>query len=230
MNTARSGETAALLASGKVLFAGGADSKGNLLSSTELYDPATNSFAAPAETASMNTARGGASATPLLSGKVLIAGGSTETDDFPYFASLQPLSSTELYDPVTNSFAAAGETASMNNARAGAQAILLPAMPALLPWTLDFGTVEVGQFSPASMVTLTNGTRQRLAINRAAVGHDFVVSLRTCPTMLEPGQSCNYWVIFHPQTAGTKNELFQLFDKASDSPQTVILHGIAEPR
>jgi len=59
---------------GTVLFAGGAGNSG-VLSSTELYDPGTNSFAAAADTAAMNTARWGATAALLASGKVLIAGG-----------------------------------------------------------------------------------------------------------------------------------------------------------
>jgi hypothetical protein len=34
----------------------------------------------------------------------------------------------------------------------------------------------------------------------------------------------------HPQSAGTKNELFQVFDSASNSPQKVKLQGIATRR
>jgi hypothetical protein len=81
--------------------------------------PPVNSFAA--STASMNVARDGATATLLPNGKVLIAGGSGFTLPFPI---LTPLNSVELYDPVTNSFAAS--TPSMNAARSGATATLLP--------------------------------------------------------------------------------------------------------
>src|SRR3990172_8419979 len=59
---------------GKVLIAGGL-TDGGYLSSTELYDPATNSFAAVADTAAMNAARIVATPTLLASGKGLIAGG-----------------------------------------------------------------------------------------------------------------------------------------------------------
>ena len=69
MNIARSFATATLLPNGKVLIAGG-----SFLSSTELYDPATNTFALVASTPVMNAGRTWATATSLPNGKVLIAG------------------------------------------------------------------------------------------------------------------------------------------------------------
>ena len=54
MNDAHYSATATLLPNGKVLIAGGFSNSG-FLSSTEIYDPATNSFAA--STPSMNDAR-----------------------------------------------------------------------------------------------------------------------------------------------------------------------------
>lgn len=77
MNAARFGFTATLLNDGQVLLAGGENSAG-VLTSAELYNPATDSFTA---CASMNTARTGASATPLtgfFAEFVLIAGGSSD--------------------------------------------------------------------------------------------------------------------------------------------------------
>lgn len=111
MNTSRSAPTATLLDNGKILIAGGVDQNGAPLASTELYDPTTNSFAAPSHTATMNTARVGAAAILLASGNVLIAGGGGEG---------VLLASTELYDPTTNSFAPPNATATMNTARATA--------------------------------------------------------------------------------------------------------------
>ncbi len=118
MNTARYDATATLLPNGKVLIAGGENLAGGDLASTELYDPASNSFAPASGTASMNFARVLATATLLLNGKVLIAGGENSPGDI--------LASTELYDPATNSFASASGTASMNTARYQATATLLP--------------------------------------------------------------------------------------------------------
>jgi hypothetical protein len=89
MNTARQAATAMLLPNGKVLIAGGLDVNFNPIASIELYDPATNTFAPPAGTPSMNTARGQATATLLPNGAVLIAGGIAPSLS----------SSTELYMP-----------------------------------------------------------------------------------------------------------------------------------
>jgi hypothetical protein len=63
MNQARDQATATLLPNGKVLIAGGNDLNGNELSSVELYDPASNSFAPTASTPTMNHARSAATAT-----------------------------------------------------------------------------------------------------------------------------------------------------------------------
>jgi hypothetical protein len=111
MNAPRYEASAALLLSSKVIIAGGFNPFG-ALSSTELYDPATNTFAAPADTVSMNHPRNHFTATLLPSGKVLMEGSASN--------------STELYDPTTNTFAAPAATASMNDARESDVAILLP--------------------------------------------------------------------------------------------------------
>jgi hypothetical protein len=111
MNTPHQDATATQLPNGKVLIVG--------FGSTEMYDPVTNTFAPPASTPVMNTARSGATATLVPNGKVLIAGGYIGSP--PY-----SLASTELYDPATNTFAAADSTPVMNYQRIGDTATLLP--------------------------------------------------------------------------------------------------------
>jgi hypothetical protein len=140
MNDARTGATATLLSDGKVLIAGGFGSSSDLASS-ELYDPASNSFAPAASIPPMNTARSGASATLLPNGKVLIAGGDNAS---------QALKSTELYDPVSNSFAAS--TPSMNVARYAAVATLLPNGKVLIAGGLSASDVSfsVELYDPVS--------------------------------------------------------------------------------
>jgi hypothetical protein len=91
MRVARAAASAVALPNGKVLIAGGADASNNSLTSTELYDPVSNTFAAGAHTATMNGARAGARIVLLLNGKVLIAGGETATT--------LGLETTELYTP-----------------------------------------------------------------------------------------------------------------------------------
>ncbi|MCP4658988.1 MAG: kelch-like protein [bacterium] len=106
---ARTGHTATLLPSGKVLVAGGRDDRSSL-ASAELYDPATGTWT---ETGALATARDGHAAILLPSGKVLVAGGKNRS----------ALASAELYDPATGSWRAAGVLA---NAREGHTATLLP--------------------------------------------------------------------------------------------------------
>ena len=73
MRTIRYGNTATLLANGRVLVTGGA-AGGIPLASTELYDPALGSWSG---TSYMSTQRGWHTATLLAGDKVLVAGGAT---------------------------------------------------------------------------------------------------------------------------------------------------------
>jgi hypothetical protein len=101
MAIARTGHTATLLNTGKVLVAGGADNlvAGGADNSAELYDPATGLFTA---TGSMRKQRQYHSATLLNNstlpnyGKVLIVGPTDAT--------------AELYDPAAGTFSATGST------------------------------------------------------------------------------------------------------------------------
>src|SRR3974377_1114003 len=70
LNNARYSHTGTLLPDGKVLVAGGYN--GGVLSSVELYDPASGASTA---TANLNLARYEHTATLLPNGKVLVAGG-----------------------------------------------------------------------------------------------------------------------------------------------------------
>jgi len=104
MTVMRVFHTATLLDNGKVLLAGGQKLvslphgavQSIHLATAELYDPGTDTFA---PTGDMSTGRYGHTATLLMNGEVLIAGGSTMngyTD------------SAELYDPQTGKFGLTG--------------------------------------------------------------------------------------------------------------------------
>jgi len=127
------GATATLLPDGRVLVAGGRTgiTPSAPLSVPELYDPATNAWT-PAAT--MVTNRAQHTATLLLSGKVLVAGGGDQN--------MLPLASAELYDPAANTWSAA---ASMTMPRTGHGAVLL-----------KLGQVFVTGGSNQGVVTLTS--------------------------------------------------------------------------
>ena len=111
LNTARAFHTAALLDDGTVLIAGGQDAQGSTLASAEIYDPTTGTFSVAA--GAMTSPREFNTATLLSSGEVLLAGG--ETCIVPSTGggcAPQVMSSSELYDPSTQTFAAAGNMTS----------------------------------------------------------------------------------------------------------------------
>jgi hypothetical protein len=93
MNVARYGHAAILLPIGKVLVAGGSDSKGHALSNAELYDPATGKWT---ETGSLNAAHLAPGAVLQPNGKVLIFSG--------YGNLNSPAFDKELYDPATGTW------------------------------------------------------------------------------------------------------------------------------
>jgi N-acetylneuraminic acid mutarotase len=121
MSAARILHTMTLLADGKVLVAGGSNDKtsNTFLASAELYDPATGMWTA---TGSLSKAREFHTATRLLNGKVLVAGG-RGTVVGPGGSSNIPISSAELFDPATGSWTATG---SLLSTRESHKATLLP--------------------------------------------------------------------------------------------------------
>jgi hypothetical protein len=97
MSEVRTEHTATLLASGKVLVAGGtADNV------AELYDPDAGTFSATGQL--MVGGRWGCTATLLKDGTVLIAGGRDSEDVFDAF----PLNDAELFNPTAGNFTATG--------------------------------------------------------------------------------------------------------------------------
>jgi hypothetical protein len=111
LNILHSFATATLLPNGKVLIIGG------LSPGADLYNPATNSFAPPSQTPTLEIAREQHTATLLPNGKVLVAGGSVLSGPTNQTAT------TELYDFRTNTFSPGP---SMSLGRSFATATLLP--------------------------------------------------------------------------------------------------------
>lgn len=99
--TGRAGHTVTKLQDGRVLICGGSDLALNVLSSGEVYDPATDTWTA---TGAMGSVRLLHTASLLPDGRVLIAGGTTVADILS--GPTNALRTTEYYDPATNAFSA----------------------------------------------------------------------------------------------------------------------------
>lgn len=97
MTSPRAEPTVAKLQDCRVLVVGGINDSGVVLSSAELFDPATNSFTV---TGSMTVERVGHTATLLQDGRVLVVGGRN--------ASNRPIATTEVFNPATGSFTTTG--------------------------------------------------------------------------------------------------------------------------
>jgi len=115
MTTARANAAAIRLRDGRVLICGGTATGqvGGVLSSAELYDPASRAFIG---TGSMTAPRAGQTITLLLDGRVLLTGGVQNAG----FRS--ELASAEIYDPGAGTFSATG---SMSVPREGHTATIL---------------------------------------------------------------------------------------------------------
>jgi len=157
--------TATLLLDGRVLFVGGwalikggnweTFNPGNrtLSASAELYDPKTGTFA---RTGSPAHARFSHSATRLLDGRVLIAGGSLGSNDNP---NATATATAEIFDPATGKFTPTG---SMTTPRWCHSATLLKDGRVLMLGSGEDSSAELydpakGKFSRAgSMKSLLN--------------------------------------------------------------------------
>jgi hypothetical protein len=145
----RAAHTSTLLPDGRVLIAGGMERNRVFFASTELFDPATDTFS-PA--ASMAIDRVVHTATDLEDGRVLVAGGLS--------ASAGQLASAELYDPMTETFVPIG---SLATARSTHTATRLADGRVLIAGGMDGSLARLasaelydpatGQFSPTGSMT-----------------------------------------------------------------------------
>jgi len=113
MNQGRALHTATLLDDGRVLLAGGggSDGPGGAYAAVELYDPLSGTWTT---TGDMLTPRVDHTATLLLDGRVLVAGGGTDATTY--------VASAEVYNPVSGAWTAIRD---MDAVRSGHTATLL---------------------------------------------------------------------------------------------------------
>ena len=132
MTTPRALHVAVPLAAGRTLLIGGVGATGGVLTSCEVYDPLTGSFAA---TGPMATPRVLHTAVRLADGRVMVAGGTTVLTAGPTAVIASAMSSVEIWDPSTGTWSAA---APIGGLRLAPALTLLPAGNVMLS-----GGVEV---------------------------------------------------------------------------------------
>jgi N-acetylneuraminic acid mutarotase len=150
LNTARSGHTATLLSSGKVLVVGGLDSTPRPTASAELFDPAGGLNGSWTATADFPSTVRGHTATLLPNGKVLVAFGSDKND----FA----LSSAQLFDPTGGTNGSWAATGSLSPARTAARATLLTNGRVLVEGGTSDSGVDAALYDPAQGTWVVTGS------------------------------------------------------------------------
>jgi hypothetical protein len=103
MKNPRSNLTATLLATGRVLVAGGLDASATASAKAEFFNPEARAFGHFSSAGGMLKPRAYHAATLLMNGKVLLTGGIDSNN--------APLAGAEIFDPATNSFSATGSMA-----------------------------------------------------------------------------------------------------------------------
>src|SRR6266567_2709167 len=97
------------------------------------------------------------------------------------------------------------------------------------PTSLTFGNQQVGTNSAIQTITLSNTGNSPLSISTMLIAgsnaKDFSQT-HTCTHSLPAGASCTISVTFTPTQPGTRSKVFEVFDNAPGSPQTVSLTGV----
>ena len=136
--TSRQSHFVVLLQNGKVLIGGGMSASGSALTTTEIYDPATDTFSAAAPMADgiLET-----TAALMPNGNVLVAGG---------YAGNTTLNSARIYNVTNNSWSAV--TSTMNHARRNAKSVVLSDGRVLIAggWSGPAGLAHIEIFDPST--------------------------------------------------------------------------------
>jgi hypothetical protein len=107
------------------------------------------------------------------------------------------------------------------------QTTVIDPRASISPYSLNFGTVEVGH-SSTQKLTVTNTGTTALDISKAGVtGADASNFKPTnlCPSSLAASASCTIEVTFTPSTTGSRTATLTVTDNAKTSPQSAPLTG-----
>jgi large repetitive protein len=153
MAVARFSHTATLMNNGNVLIAGGgsgSSGNGTVVSSAEIYNPASLSFAT---TGTLKTARFQHTATPLKDGTVLITGGATTATSSAF------TNSAEIYSLSNGTFTTTGDMTSERTSHTSTllndgRVLLTGGIDSSSPATLGLATAELYSY-PLTMGAMT---------------------------------------------------------------------------
>jgi len=164
MQSARGGHTMTLLPNGLLLVAGGLIISGTgteVLNSAELYDSEAGVWST---TAPMNSPRASHSATLLNDGTVLVAGGISRGQT----AALVTLASTEIYDPVSNTWSSGPD---MQQPRHDHTAVLLQNGEVLIAGSADAAAdnAAVERYDPVAGAWLPAASMAAARVNHVTV-------------------------------------------------------------
>ncbi len=95
----------------------------------------------------------------------------------------------------------------------------------LSPSSVSFGTALVGKASNPKVVTLTNYQTSTLNLSSIITNGDFTQT-NNCGNSLAAKAACTITVTLTASSVGTENGQLQVFDDATNSPQSAALNGM----
>ncbi len=95
---------------------------------------------------------------------------------------------------------------------------------AMAPFSLQFGSQDIGSVSTAQTTVLRNMGSAALTISSKTIGADFTET-DDCPATVAPASFCTFTVTFAPAASGNLMEALTITDNASGSPHLVALSG-----
>jgi uncharacterized repeat protein (TIGR03803 family) len=98
----------------------------------------------------------------------------------------------------------------------------------VLPGSLSWGQVAVGEAGPAQFVKVTNNSNQAVTISSIQITGEFQLAKSkkgACGSVLKAGATCMIGATFNPEQDGLLTGQITINDNADGSPQTVGLSG-----